>query len=80
MLWAEELCFSPRESEVALLLMKRSPYRRIGKELFISENTVKTHVRNIYKKADVTSREELLNVLSGLAQDEASLPSEDAPL
>ena len=80
LLWAEELCFSPRESEVALLLMKRSPYRRIGKELFISENTVKTHVRNIYKKADVTSREELLNVLSGLAQDEASLPSEDAPL
>lgn len=80
LLWAEELCFSPRESEVALLLMKRSPYRRIGKELFISENTVKTHVRNIYKKADVTSREELLNVLSGLAQNEASLPSEDAPL
>ena len=66
--WAERFGFSPREVEIVALLMKRTPYRQIGEQLFVSDNTVKTHVRNIYKKADVSSREELLEKLSDVAK------------
>lgn len=61
--WEEIYEFSPREMEIVLLLVERTPYRQIAEKLFISENTVKTHVRNIYKKADVNSREDLLEAL-----------------
>lgn len=64
--WADALGLSPREEEIAALLLRRTPYRQISESLFISENTVKTHVRNIYKKAAVSSREELLDVLTAL--------------
>ncbi len=63
-LWAGEYGFSAREVQIATLLVERTPYRQIAEGLGLSENTVKTHVRNIYKKADVASREELLAKLS----------------
>lgn len=59
---------SPREAEVAALLIQRIPYRQIAEKLFVSENTVKTHARNIYKKAGVSSREELLEEFEHLAK------------
>lgn len=52
-----------RESEIAALLLKGKTYKRIAMELYVSENTVKTHVRNIYSKAGVQSRAELMIVL-----------------
>ena len=63
-LWADAYGFSAREVQIATLLVERTPYRQIAEGLGLSENTVKTHVRNIYKKADVASREELLAKLS----------------
>ena len=35
----------------------------IAGELYVSENTIKTHVKNIYSKAGVQSRTELMNLL-----------------
>lgn len=66
--WAQRFGFSPREVEIAQLLVQRIPYKQISEQLFVSGNTVKTHVRNIYKKAGVSSREELLEKLSDLAK------------
>lgn len=66
--WVKQFGLSPREAEIAQLLVQRIPYKQIGEELFVSGNTVKTHVRNIYKKADVSSREELLEKLNNLAK------------
>ena len=63
-LWVDAYGFSAREVQIATLLVERTPYRQIAEGLGLSENTVKTHVRNIYKKADVASREELLAKLS----------------
>ncbi|BAK45645.1 response regulator transcription factor [Eggerthella sp. YY7918] len=63
-IWVRQFGFSPREAEIAVLLVQRTPYKQIGEELYVSGNTVKTHVRNVYKKADVSSREELLEKLS----------------
>ncbi len=56
------LGITQREKEVLLLLIKGKPYKEIAAELFISLPTVKTHVSNIYFKANVRNRLELSNL------------------
>ncbi|HKB31601.1 MAG TPA: response regulator transcription factor [Streptosporangiaceae bacterium] len=51
-----------REMEVLKLVAKGSSNRDIGRELFISENTVKNHVRNILEKLQIHSRMEAVMV------------------
>jgi LuxR family maltose regulon positive regulatory protein len=45
-----------RELEVLDLLVGGRSYTEIGAELFVSRNTVKSHVRHVYTKLGVTSR------------------------
>jgi DNA-binding NarL/FixJ family response regulator len=45
-----------REREVLLLLAEGCSNREIGTRLFVSENTVRSHVRSILAKLDVASR------------------------
>jgi DNA-binding CsgD family transcriptional regulator len=52
-----------RESEIAALLLKGLTYRMIAGELHVSENTVRTHIKNIYSKFGVQSKMELMNHL-----------------
>ena len=47
---------SERERGVLRLLPTLLSYPEIAAELFVSVNTVKTHVKTIYRKLDVTSR------------------------
>jgi LuxR family maltose regulon positive regulatory protein len=47
---------SERERAVLRLLPTLLSYPEIAGELFVSVNTVKTHVKTIYRKLDVTSR------------------------
>jgi len=47
---------SPRESDVLRLVAKGSTNREIGEQLFISENTVKTHLQNIMEKLHLANR------------------------
>jgi LuxR family maltose regulon positive regulatory protein len=47
-----------REEEVLRLLRGTLSLREIGQELYLSANTVKTHVRAIYRKLGVSSRRE----------------------
>ena len=54
---------SKREHEVLLLLSRGHSSIYIGKNLFISENTARTHIRNIYRKTGVTTREGLLDLI-----------------
>lgn len=49
-----------RENEVLNLLSKGKSYASIAEELYLSINTIKTHVKNIYEKLQVSSKEELL--------------------
>jgi DNA-binding NarL/FixJ family response regulator len=48
-----------RELQVARLVVDRKTNPQIAAELFLSQKTVETHLRNIFRKADVSSRVEL---------------------
>jgi len=47
-----------REMEVLNLLCTGKSYKMIGESLFISEETVRRHLKNIYKKLEVHSKSE----------------------
>lgn len=49
---------SDRETEVLQLLCDGQNYRSIAEKLFLSTHTVKSHIKNIYKKLHVNSRAE----------------------
>lgn len=51
---------SRREQEILSLLSKGFRYKEIADQLFLSIDTVRTHVRNIYEKLHVNSRSEAL--------------------
>ena len=51
-----------REMEVLRLVARGMNNRDIAKELFISENTVKNHVRNILEKLQIHSRMEAVMI------------------
>ena len=61
-----------RESEIAMLLLKGRTYKMIADELYLSQNTVKTHIKNIYSKFNIKSKMELVNLIMG--EKERSLP------
>ena len=50
-----------RENEILLLLAKGYLYKEIATRLFISLETVKSHIHNIYDKLQVQTRVEALN-------------------
>jgi DNA-binding NarL/FixJ family response regulator len=52
---------SQREKEILDFLAKGLRYKEIAQELFISIETVRTHIRNIYEKLQVNSRTDALN-------------------
>lgn len=52
-----------RENDTLLLLAKGRDVPSIAKQLFISENTVRSHSKSIYKKLDIHSKQELLDLL-----------------
>jgi len=52
-----------REREVAQLLVERMTNAEIAKELFLSEKTVESHLRNIFRKLDVGSRVEVAKLV-----------------
>lgn len=60
------ICFNltKRELEVVNLIQKGFSNKQISDTLYISDHTVKTHILNIFKKVDVTSRTSLLNKLN----------------
>ena len=54
---------SKREEEVSRLLIKGDTNNDIGQKLFISVNTVKSHIKSIYKKLDVSNRIQLIHFI-----------------
>ncbi len=55
---SDDYNLSVREKEILHLMVEAHNYKSIAKKTFISYETVRTHVKNIYKKLHVTSRNE----------------------
>ncbi len=54
---------SAREEEVLLLLAQHKTVGIIERELVIANGTAKAHVRHIYQKLDIHTRQELFDLL-----------------
>jgi DNA-binding CsgD family transcriptional regulator len=55
---------SPRECEIASMMIQGLSNGMIGEKLFISAATVKNHIYHIYKKTGVTNKVQLINILN----------------
>jgi len=51
---------TPAELRLLPLLATHLSFREIGERLYISRNTVKTHLRSIYHKLGATSRSQAI--------------------
>lgn len=60
--FAKDYGLSPREEEVFRLITEGRSNAEIAVDLFISENTVKFHIKNILKKTNCGNRTELLSL------------------
>lgn len=60
---AAERNLTSRETEVLVLAAQGRNRKIISGELFISEETAKTHLRNIYNKLEVHSHQELIDLV-----------------
>lgn len=49
-----------RETEIMGLIAQRKSRAEIGQELFLSQTTVKTHVRHLYAKLDAHSKTDVI--------------------
>ncbi|NLG10731.1 MAG: helix-turn-helix transcriptional regulator, partial [Coriobacteriaceae bacterium] len=54
---------SPRETEILIEFAHGRSASYISNSFYISEHTVKTHLRRIYSKAKIHNRQELLNLI-----------------
>ena len=65
---SEEYGLTAREAEILLLLGRGHTSAYIAKELIVAESTVRSHRKNIYRKLEVSSREELFNLLDKMSK------------
>ena len=62
---ASQYGLTDREAEIMVLFAKGRSAARIQEELYLSRGTVSTHLRHVYQKLDVHSKQELLDVIEG---------------
>lgn len=63
---------SPREREVFEMLAEGRSPKRISEKMFLSESTVKSHCYRIYRKANVHSQQDLLDLVDAEEKKDAA--------
>src|SRR5699024_1955235 len=77
----EPVRLSAREDAVLRQIATGAPLSQAARRLYVSENTIKSQVRNIYRKLGVHSREDALEratALGLLPEPDGDHPSDDA--
>lgn len=64
LLQAKLKTLSRKEQEVLALILEQKNNQQISDELFISLSTLKSHINHIYKKLEVSTRQEILTTFS----------------
>jgi DNA-binding NarL/FixJ family response regulator len=59
---------TPQEVQVCLALAQGQTIREAATKLFLSPRTVEYHLRNVYGKLEIRSREELRAIMGGPAE------------
>ncbi len=62
---ADHYLLTKKETEVLFLLAKGRNAAAIQEHLVVSENTVRTHMRHIYRKLDVHTQQEIIDLVDG---------------
>jgi DNA-binding CsgD family transcriptional regulator len=60
----EKFQISNRELEIIQLLLENLAYSEIAASLYISINTVRTHIKNIYRKLGINNQRELFRIFN----------------
>lgn len=63
--FSQQYGLSPREKEVFSLIKEGRSNSEIAGDLYISENTVKFHMKNILRKTECSNRTELITLFKG---------------
>ena len=58
----EHYGLTEREQEVALLILKGRSVAHISSTLFLSQNTIRYHIKHLYQKTGVHSKQEFIDV------------------
>lgn len=69
---ARDKRLSPREREVFALLARGRNRAYIREELVIGDETVKSHIKNVYRKCELHSQQELIDMVEAEAENEAT--------
>ncbi|WP_271711490.1 LuxR C-terminal-related transcriptional regulator [Marinigracilibium pacificum] len=64
-----DFSLTSQEEKVAELMIDNKSNKEIASELFISLNTVKTHIRNLYAKLEVSNRTEFMEKFKNHPRD-----------
>lgn len=70
-----DLGLSLREKDVAALLMQGHSQAAIAGQLFVAASTVNTHVKHIYRKACVNSKQEFIDLCQKKLEEAQTSPS-----
>ena len=57
-----------KETEVLALLLEGNTYKKIAALLYVSDSTVQSHAKSIYRKADVHTKQELVDRAASLRE------------
>lgn len=64
---ASEYGLSPREEQVLLLLSEGNSQKKISEILFVAQSTTQSHIKSIYRKTSIHSRQEAIDLVNGKA-------------
>lgn len=66
--FCDKSALTEREREILLMYCRGRSIPRISEELFISENTVKTHIRHIYNKTGIANKQLIIDAIDQFVQ------------